>query len=163
MHLFNDATDIIKTYMRRDLTLTDIIDTVFQHYPLDISDLFSIANTRSLDSLLANPYYFSSEEKFNIAIGIAISSLLTIILFIIQYLLYSRCNIRIFNRNPNTCIKFNRKAPKAYELSDKPDHTEITQRFQTEFIPNYTPSYITDAQAPDYPLDLSKAPDYPID
>ena len=131
------------------------------HY-ISRSYVFSIANTRSLDSLLANPYYFSNEEKVNIAIGIAISSLLTIILFIIQYLLYSRCNIRIF-RNPNTCIKFNRKASKAYELSDKPNHTEITQRFQNEFIPNYTTSYITDAQAPDYPLDLSKAPDYPID
>ena len=162
LHLFNDATDIIKTYMLRDLTLTDIIDTVFKNYPLDISELFSIANTRSLDSLLDNPYHFSNEEKLNIAIGIAISSLLTIILFIIQYLLYSRCNIRLKIRNSDTCIKFKRKTSNAYELSDKPDHTEITQRFQNEFIPNYAPSYITDAQAPDYPLDLSKAPDYPI-
>ena len=138
-----------------------MVNIVFQNYPLDISDLFSISNTRSLDSLLANPYHLSTEERINLIIGIAISSLIAILLFICQYFLSSRCKIPLF-KFPTTRI-FKCKAPKAQELSEKPDHIEVTQRFQTEYVPSYSPSYNTDAQAPDYPLDLSKAPDYPID
>ena len=121
---------------------------MLKNYPLDISALFNISNTRSLESLLDAPYAFSHEESINLVLGIALSSLIAIFLFTCQYFCKSRSG-KISLRIPVTRNRRN-PASNVQEFTERPDHAEIIQRLAPDHVAKYSPAYDYDAQAPDY-------------
>ena len=148
LSLFHDATDIVRTYRHKDLNVIDLVNTMLKNYPLDISALFNISNTRSLESLLDAPYAFSHEESINLVLGIALSSLIAIFLFTCQYFCKSRSG-KISLRIPVTRNRRN-PASNVQEFTERPDHADIIQRLAPDHVAKYSPAYDYDAKAPDY-------------